>query len=79
MIFVSHNGDVSPQRQVINLRSCCIWLVDSVECMMMHGLANPKFLIVICFTVNRANCWCAKAWNNSLVEVGWNPDELRCC
>jgi len=30
------------KRQVINLRSCCILLVDSVECMMMHGLANPK-------------------------------------
>ena len=28
--------------QVINLRICCIWLVDSVESMMMHGLANPK-------------------------------------
>jgi len=21
---------------------CCMWLVDSVESMMMHGLANPK-------------------------------------
>jgi hypothetical protein len=31
------------KRQVINLRNCCIWLVDSVECMMMHGLANLKF------------------------------------
>jgi len=31
------------KRQVINLRRCCIWLVDSVESMMMHGLANPKF------------------------------------
>ena len=30
------------KRQVINLRSCCIWLVNSVESMMMHGLANPK-------------------------------------
>ena len=30
------------RRQVINLRSCCIWLVDSVESMMMHGVANPK-------------------------------------
>jgi hypothetical protein len=30
------------KRQVISLRSCCIWLVDSVESMMMHGLANPK-------------------------------------
>jgi hypothetical protein len=28
--------------QVINLRICCIWLVDSVESMTMHGLANPK-------------------------------------
>jgi len=30
------------KRQVINLRNCCICLVDSFECMMMHGLANPK-------------------------------------
>jgi hypothetical protein len=30
------------KRQVLNLRYCCIWLVDSVESMMMHGLANPK-------------------------------------
>ena len=30
------------KRQVINLRNCCIWLVDSFESMMMHGLANPK-------------------------------------
>jgi hypothetical protein len=29
--------------QVINLRSCCTWLVDSVESMMMHELANHKF------------------------------------
>jgi len=33
------------KRQVINLRNCCIWLVDSVESMMMHGLANPKYVI----------------------------------
>jgi hypothetical protein len=31
-------------RQVINLRICCIWLVDSVESMMMHGLANPELV-----------------------------------
>jgi hypothetical protein len=24
------------------LRICCIWLVDSVESVMMHGLAKPK-------------------------------------
>ena len=29
--------------QVINLRSCCILLVNSVESMMTHGLENPKF------------------------------------
>jgi hypothetical protein len=31
------------KRQVINLSNCGIWFVDSFECMMMHGLANPKF------------------------------------
>ena len=31
-------------RQAINLRNSCIWLVESFECMMMHGLTNPKFL-----------------------------------
>ena len=40
--------------QVINLRSCCIWLDDSVESVMMHGLANPKFIYgiqrIIAFT-----------------------------
>jgi hypothetical protein len=35
------------KRQVINLRSCCIWLVDSVESMMMHRLANPKLIKVV--------------------------------
>jgi len=30
------------KRQVINLRTYCILLVDSVEGMMMHGLANVK-------------------------------------
>jgi len=39
------------KRQVINLRSCCILLVDSVESMTMHGLANPQFRI--CFFVCR--------------------------
>jgi hypothetical protein len=31
------------KQQVINLSSCCIWLVDSVGSMMIHGLANHKF------------------------------------
>jgi hypothetical protein len=25
-----------------------MWLVDLFECMMMHGLTNPKFKIKIC-------------------------------
>jgi hypothetical protein len=29
--------------------------------------------------MNRANCWCANTWDNSLVEVGWKPNELRYC
>jgi hypothetical protein len=34
------------KRQVINLWSCCILLVDSVESMMMHGFANPRFVLL---------------------------------
>jgi hypothetical protein len=29
--------------RAINLRDWCIWLVDLFECMMMHGITNPKF------------------------------------
>ena len=29
--------------RAIGLRDWCIWLVDLFECMMMHGLTNPKF------------------------------------
>jgi len=29
-------------KPVIN---CCIWLVDSFECVKMHGPTNPKFKI----------------------------------
>jgi len=31
------------ERRAINLRDWCICLVDLFECMMMHGLTNPKF------------------------------------
>jgi hypothetical protein len=31
------------KRQAINLNNCCIWSVDSVECMMMHEITSPKF------------------------------------
>ena len=35
------------KRQAINLRDWCIWLVDLFECMMMHGLTNPKYLLLV--------------------------------
>jgi hypothetical protein len=34
------------ERRAKNLRDCCIWLVDLFECMMMHGLTNPKSVTV---------------------------------
>jgi hypothetical protein len=34
------------KRHAINLRDCCIWLVDSLECVKMHGPTNPKFTIL---------------------------------
>ena len=42
------------KRQVINLRICCIWLVDSVGSMMMHGLANPKFKLTVWMTASQS-------------------------
>ena len=41
------------KRQVINMRNFHIWLVDSFESMMMHGLANPKkekWHLLLCVT-----------------------------
>jgi hypothetical protein len=61
--------------QVINLRVCCIWLVDSVESMMMHGLVKPKIRTVdenlklellmetahnFTFLKNTTSCWFRK-------------------
>jgi hypothetical protein len=37
------------ERRAINLRDWCIWLFDLFECMMMHGLTNPKLIYM---------CWC---------------------
>ena len=41
------------KRKVINLRNCCIWLVDLFECLMMHGLANPKFSCYFSLSLSR--------------------------
>jgi len=73
------------KRQEINLRNCCIWLVDLFECMMMHGLTNPKLENVLLVYVksdrsvlfNEAvNCWgytasVAGKWN-LIMEHWWN-------
>jgi len=34
------------KRQAINLRNYCVWLVDSFECMMMHGLKTLNLLLL---------------------------------
>jgi len=44
------------KRQVINLRICCVLLADSVETMMMHGIAKLKFPNVAwrkCYTASK--------------------------
>jgi hypothetical protein len=43
------------KRRAINLRDWCIWLVDLFECMMMHGLTNPKHLIRFSFLPHKLN------------------------
>ena len=41
------------KRQAINLRDWCMWLVDLFECMMTHGLTNPKFKSCMsCFNIH---------------------------
>ena len=40
------------ERRAINLRDWCIWLVDLFECMMMHGLVNPKFVSYVSYFSN---------------------------
>jgi hypothetical protein len=41
------------KRQAINLRNCCIWLIDSFKCIMMHGLSNPQFKTLECSLTRR--------------------------
>jgi len=35
------------ERRAINLRDFCVWLVDLFECIMMHGLTNPKLTVSV--------------------------------
>jgi hypothetical protein len=51
-------------KQVINLRNCCIWLVDSFECMMMHGLAYLN-LSLFC----RIVCQYTLSWGHVVVQL----------
>jgi hypothetical protein len=41
------------ERRGTNLRDWCIWLDNLFECMMMHGLTNPKFGNVYIRNTNR--------------------------
>jgi hypothetical protein len=46
------------KRQGINLRNCCIWLVDSFEYMILHVLTNTKFItnhLCIKSTIKKSN------------------------
>jgi hypothetical protein len=52
----------------MNLRTCCIWLVESVESMMMHGLVNPKFLLQIRSAGQNRS---AELHNESVKKCGW--------
>jgi hypothetical protein len=56
------------KRQVINLRICCIWLVDSFGSMVMLRLANPKFKATM-FKPQKQIPWMAGIASHSLPPV----------
>jgi hypothetical protein len=68
------------KRQVINLRSCCILLVDSVESMMMHGLASSKFCWNVCnyLSVNTESCP-SRPWVLSTTAMSTSSVALKGC
>ena len=39
------------KRQDNKLENCCIWLVIYLNCTMMHGLTNLRFLILIIYRI----------------------------
>jgi hypothetical protein len=45
------------KRQVINLRSCCILFVDSVESIIMYGLAKPNIICLLYGIVISCKVW----------------------
>ena len=55
------------KRRAINLRDWCIWLVDLFECMMMHGLTNPKPFLQF-EDVRTAN---TSVWNSPYLQNTW--------
>ena len=58
------------QCKVINLRSCCILLVDSVQSMMMHVLASSKFRLSI-FRMNGWRACCLFLWDVGTSLPNW--------
>ena len=73
------------ERQAINLRNCCIWLVDSFECMKMHGLPKPKFTVSWSVVlINNVGCYrmpTVRSSSQHSFTCGWyiyvqiSPDE----
>ena len=61
------------KRQAINLRNYFIWLVDSFECMMMHGFANPKLIFVAAATITvscNLSSWSSHMYRYKMWEYG---------
>ena len=63
------------KRQVINLKNCYIWLVNSFECVMMHGLAKLKFtkfqvVRVVTKTLDAFMMWYVLAWRKCTITGG---------
>jgi hypothetical protein len=61
------------KRQAINLRSCCILLVDSVESKMMHGLATHKRISMLGLSASEDSGWRVGL---SSCQAGSNPRKV---
>jgi len=69
------------KRQVINLRSCCVWLVDSVErknviAMLWYLLGSRLRHWYLTKSVDREGLSVAHSWLLSLNRLSLDPDVL---
>jgi len=65
-IYIYDISSLRVKWQVINLRCCCILLVDSVQRMMMHGIANPKSLFSS-MVVKKNTCFLTSVFEHARV------------